>query len=134
MHTLTIQLNGKIFYIVKSPYFSTPKRVIFSQHASIHDKNIRVTDRKTTFILNIQSPKKHTMISLTSHATQGQGQVHFKFHLSALLPKIKAIFRDVFLMRLNVVLVYLYQNYNTFSDNRYSVSNTHWALNIISPL
>ena len=30
----TIQLNGKVIYMVRFSYFSTQKRVIFSQHVS----------------------------------------------------------------------------------------------------
>ena len=33
-HACIPQLNGKDIYMVKSPYFSAPKRVIFSQHRS----------------------------------------------------------------------------------------------------
>ena len=34
MHSSTFQLMEEVFNMLKSPYFSTPKRVIFSQHAS----------------------------------------------------------------------------------------------------
>ncbi len=34
IHTLKIQLTGNAFKVANSPNFSTPKRVIFSQHAS----------------------------------------------------------------------------------------------------
>ncbi len=48
MHTSTLQLTGKVVNIVKSPYFSTLKRVIFSQHASceLHIKIVLKKKRK----------------------------------------------------------------------------------------
>ncbi len=55
------------------------------------------------------SQKKRTMNSLTSAATQGQGQVTLagsflihKVHLSTIFPKRNATFHGVFLLRLSV--------------------------------
>ena len=50
MHNSVVQLNGKVIYIIKSPYFSAPKRVIFSQHASnIHGNTTTVKNVFPTF-------------------------------------------------------------------------------------
>ena len=55
MHTSTIQLTGNILNVAKSPYFSTPQRVIFSQHTSyVQQRDVHVNLFKSNALMERQ--------------------------------------------------------------------------------